>query len=352
MPDLSGVMTLAAAHRVLLRDEGYAPGCLQPDCRIVGCWRRDGYDANGYDAEGYDRNGFDSEGYNRNGYDRGGDSRYDDDNDYDSSEDSRDDGYGTLLNYSYTPYFKFHGDKPPYYGMEIEVTTDHTRRLVDTVRDYAGDLIYCKEDGSVDGAELVTHPMSYEWAMGNFPWELLPALKDTCDATIIPSDNGIHIHVGRNGFTDPAHMFRWMKLWYRNPQDMQRIGRRISSHWGAFRIDERTGQAMHVKRDKPSYNRDEDTTRNARYAAINTVNRDTLEVRIFASTLRPRRAQAALQLVAGSVEYTRQLTAADVTQRRGWDWSAFIAWAGKTEQYPALIAENRVRKYRESAYED
>jgi hypothetical protein len=61
--------------------------------------------------------------------------------------------------------------------------------------------------------------------------------------------------------------------------------------------------------------------------------------------LRPQRAKAALQLVAGSVEYARQLDAEAITQRHGWEWRAFIAWAGKDGSYPDLIAENRIRRY-------
>ena len=191
---------------------------------------------------------------------------------------------------------------------------------------------------------MVTHPMSYEWAMAKFPWDLLPALRQRADATTVPQENGIHIHVGRDGFDGPEHLYRWMKLWYRNPNDVQRLARRQSGEWSSFNPTQREGQLRHVKSfGKPGYDRYEDPTAMNRYAAINTTNKDTLEVRVFASTLRPRRAQAALQLVAGTVEYARELTAEQVCHRHGWEWAAFMSYA-KDHGYDALVAEDRVRR--------
>lgn len=312
-------------------------------------FNRDGYNNDGYDREGYDSRGYSSLGYDREGYDRNGCDRngYDRNGEYRPHEDDEDDERGdtsSLYNYSYTPNLQFRGEKPPFYGMEIEVTSDYPNRVVRACDQYAGRLIYCKEDGSVDGAEMVTHPMTYDWAMENFPWDLLPALREEADATTIADENGIHIHVGRDGFDGSAHMYRWMKLWYRNPSDIRRIARRSSGQWAGFRPDHRRGHAMAVKRGKLGYDYYRDTTASERYSAINTTNDATLEVRVFASSLRPQRVQAALGLVAGSVEYTRQLTAADVAQRKGWTWESFITWAEESGKYPALIEENKTRR--------
>jgi hypothetical protein len=338
-----------------------------PDGRDVLGYNIEGFNSAGYNRAGFDVDGFDANGYDENGQHANGRYRYPCSNcsdrycggcepDYDS--DSYDGDSDGLESYSYSPTLVFNGDRAPYYGLEIELTSDKVRRLVETVNRHAGSLVYCKSDSSVEGAELVTHPMSYQWAMEHFPWQMLPALRDEADATVIAQENGIHIHVGRDGFDSPAHLYRWMKLWYRNPADIQRIARRRENHWSSFNPDQRAAQKEHCKYGKPGYkpydteyNRTTreyvpvgDATRTTRYAAINTTNDATLEVRVFASTLRPQRAKAALQLVAGSVEYTRQLTAEAITHRRGWDWPAFMAWAGKSGLYPDLLAENRLRR--------
>jgi hypothetical protein len=328
--------------------DGYNADGVDDEGYDRGGYNEDGIDRDGYDSDGYNADGYNRDGYNEDGYDRWGNAEYSDDDEprgcgCSSCERSygRDSG---LLSYRYTPELKFNGESGPYYGMEIEVTTDHTRALVDIVRSSAGDLVYCKSDSSVQGAEMVTHPMSYEWAMAHFPWDMLGTIRTECDGTVVPQENGIHVHVGRDGFTDSAHMYRWMKLWYRNPSDVQRIARRRAGNWSAFNPEHRKGQKEHVKRGKPTYVRRNDGTIIDRYSAINTTNTDTLEVRVFASTLRPQRAKAALQLVAASVEYTRNLTTDVITHRHGWDWPAFMAWAAKSGQYPDLVAENRIRR--------
>lgn len=300
---------------------------------------RDGYDEDGFNVYGYNSNGYDADGYDADGYDEDGYNR-----EMESREDYSRDG---LMSWDYRPNLIFRGDKTtdhtPFYGMEIEITTDRVGTLVNTADEFASDLVYCKSDSSVDGAEMVTHPMTYDWAMANFPWRMLTEIRDRAEATVVTSENGIHIHVSRDGFSDSAHLYRWMKLWYRNERDIQRIARRRAHHWGSFSSEHRAAQAEHVKRGKPSYRASRDNTLD-RYSAINTTNDDTLEVRVFASTLRPQRARAALQLVAGSVEYTRTLDAQKVIQRRAWDWQAFMAWAGKSGRYPDLVAENRIRR--------
>lgn len=331
-------------HDILL-SRGYSIECGEEDElheHSIECY----YGASGYNYYGYDHDGYDRSGYDVNGEDRYGETRCSngDCSCWEHSDDYQDNSDERLMNYSYRPTLKFRG-KAPYYGMELEVTTDSVRDVIDAIENSApGNLIYCKEDSSVQGLEMVTHPMSFDWAMENFPWQ---ALRDVRQAggSVIGEDNGIHIHVGRDGFDNPAHLYRWMKFWYRNPRDIQRIARRRASHWGSFNPDHRKAQKEHVKKGKPGYSYQADRTTRDRYAAINTCNDETLEVRVFASTLRPQRARAALQLVAGTVEYTRQLTAQDITKRHGWDWAAFMAWAAKQNKYGDLVVEHRLRRY-------
>lgn len=245
-----------------------------------------------------------------------------------------------LLPWDYSPPdgYTFHGTGPAYYGMELEVSSRNdydtlamARRYLDTEH---GTLGYLKSDSSVAGFELATEPMAYAWAMAHFPWDLLPALAaEDCYADT--ESNGLHVHVSRNAFSSPAHMFRWMKLFYRNRRHITRVARRSSGEWAAFRDEQRTGQFTHAKQRGRHY----DETKSSRYAAINTTNAHTLEVRVSASSLDIAEAQSALQLVAATVEYTRTLTAHQVTAGDGWNWDAFREWLQLNETtYPALAA--------------
>lgn len=272
----------------------------------------------------------------------------DDYDDYSGSHSGR----NGLMPYSYSPELVFHGaDTEPnktFYGMEFEVSASYgsvLRDSIETANNALGPLGYLKEDGSVDGFEMCLQPMSYDWAMANMPWSMLPALdRDGCE--IDPSTNGIHVHVSRDGFSSPAHLYRWMKFWYRNERDISRIARRRGTSWARYEPSHRKAHLTHCKKlgknydpyDRRSrYDDNYDATLDSRYSAINTTNAATLEVRVFASTLDATEAQACLALVAASVEYTRQLRSHDVVKNDGWSWNAFRQYFTSAGKYAALV---------------
>ncbi|WP_327139066.1 hypothetical protein [Nocardia sp. NBC_01327] len=120
-----------------------------------------------------------------------------------------------IYDYTYKPDPVFHGDGPVYLGLELEVKTP-SRALedcVDIATGHLGRIGYLKEDGSIgygNGFELVTHPMSYTWAIEEFPWKVLRELR--VRGAYIDNEVGIHVHVSRDGFDSPAHVYRWMKF--------------------------------------------------------------------------------------------------------------------------------------------
>jgi hypothetical protein len=60
-----------------------------------------------------------------------------------------------------------------------------------------------------------------------------------------------------------------------------------------------------------------------RYSAVNTQNRDTLELRFFRGTMNPSGVLSALDLTQAIVEYTRELRLDDVKLGAlTWDWFA------------------------------
>ncbi|ALG14555.1 hypothetical protein AOZ06_04885 [Kibdelosporangium phytohabitans] len=230
--------------------------------------------------------------------------------------------------YDYKPTPLFHGDGPLFVGVELEVSVPSQSfgEATETALRHLGRLGYLKEDSSIvdDGFEIVTHPMSYEWAMQRFPWNLLDALEKLgSDA----DGNGLHVHVSREAFDGPCHLYRWMKFFYRNQPQVVALARRMSSH-AAFRADGRARIKHYAKGGK-----------GIRYHAINTQNDTTVEVRVFAGTLNRQRAQAAIGLTVATVEYTRTLTTQDITQRDGWQWPAFADWVSQRPHYAPLVAE-------------
>ncbi|WP_433622094.1 hypothetical protein [Nocardia sp. CA-120079] len=239
-------------------------------------------------------------------------------------------GHPAIHGYDYKPPPHFHGTGPLFLGLELEIKTptDHFNDAVDTALAHIGDLAYLKEDSSISpcGFELVTHPMSYEYAQTQFPWGLLARLRLLGCYT--DSDVGIHVHVSREGFDSSAHVYRWLKFVYRNQTPVTILARRSSS-WAEFSPHARSNVLAFAKGERSA----------ARYHAINVRPEHTFELRIFASSLQPRQVQAAVAFAAASVEYTRSLTAADIARRRGWEWNAFTTWLRGRPQYSPLLAE-------------
>ncbi|WIV60655.1 hypothetical protein [Amycolatopsis nalaikhensis] len=239
-----------------------------------------------------------------------------------------DDDLDGLHDYSYKPKPVFHGIGPRYLGFELEINVPQgylSDRIDDTV-DTLNGLGYLKEDSSIDyGFELVTHPMAYHWALDSFPWHLLKTLEG---AGCSGDGNGLHVHISRAAFAGPCHVFRWMKFVYRNASDVQTLARRSSSY-AAFRDSERN----HIK------DACKGTYYGQRSSAINAQPQNTLELRVFASSLDIQHVQAALAFADASVAYTRDLTIPDITQAGGWTWDAFTQWLRTRPQYAPLTAE-------------
>jgi hypothetical protein len=240
---------------------------------------------------------------------------------------------GLVHDYSYKPRPVFHGQGPLFLGPEIEIETPYYRDLecAEIAHSHLGALGYLKVDSSINnGFEIVTHPMSYEWAIANFPWQMLTDLNQTgCHAS--PS-TGMHVHVSRDGFSSTCHTYRWMKFIYRNEQQVTTLARRSSDHWAAFTDHDRQAVKDYAKGARGHH----------RYRAINTTNPATFELRVFASSLNPREVQAALGFAAASVQYTRDLTIDKIAKGGGWAWPAFVDWLTSRPAYAPLTEQLEV----------
>jgi hypothetical protein len=232
-----------------------------------------------------------------------------------------------IHDYSYTPDLKFHTAKENptipadmlYLGMEIEIeaprgeyqTRANAAEYASNLEDYG--LAYLKSDGSLDcGFEIVTHPMTHEYFKNHAPkfWEVIGGLRDEFRMRAwSASTAGLHIHLSRAGFNNGAHIHRFLQLVYANQPFYSRMAGRSSDRWAKFDDNLRydNAQDKYVKTYKHKLARYGDN-HSDRYSAVNTLNRNTLEIRIFRSTLNPDTIKSALDLAHASVEYTRTLT--------------------------------------------
>ena len=271
--------------------------------------------------------------------------------DYEHGVDE-DEGYGEvdgLLSYGHKPQPIFHGEGPLYLGVEQEMefhTGAGARAVMEWLRDHDPDrdLFYPKHDGSLsmNGIEIVSHPMSPEWALNDYPWELQDLIRDNGG---VPDRNaGLHIHVSRDAFTD-YHLWKFTYFHYANPIFVEKIAGRDPSQWGSLAskptrkrmtkpgaVDIMVGdKALHTSiRTKRGDH--------IRYTAVNLTNRTTAELRYFAST----HDSAVLK---GYFDYVKALYAftniAKIRNRkdpsRDLSGLAFRQWAEASGEYPHFM---------------
>lgn len=242
---------------------------------------------------------------------------------------------------------QFHGRARVYLGWELELefpynSSSYTRERLNGLdpREAAtrvasnlapAGLMYLKYDGSLgNGIEFVTHPMSYEWALKNYPWNMIDTLRDLCGA-YSTRGAGLHVHVNRSAFTDTTHAYRWLRIMWRMQRQIDAIARRRSNEWAAWNVHMR-GQIKRIAK--------ENERNMERYVAVNVQNQHTFEVRVFRSSCDPQQIKAALGLVNGTVEYTRSLTSKQANEQ-GWQWEGFYRWVvAQGGLYQPLINES------------
>ena len=255
----------------------------------------------------------------------------------DSCSDNTDD-YGNRIihDYSYRPDAIFHStDKNErlYFGIEVEV--EDSRDLSES-SSYAHrlegmELAYLKHDGSLScGYEIVTHPMSHDYYKNQASdlWDTLEHLRTYYKVKSWDTSTcGLHIHISRTGFNGGGHMHRFLNLIYSNADFYSILAGREQSRWASFddivsnqiMYDENGNYALNehgdykyiTKRDIASKLQGYNTER---YSAVNTRNRETLEIRIFKGTVNTNTIKSHIDLAHASVEYTRNLTVRDVRE--------------------------------------
>lgn len=218
-----------------------------------------------------------------------------------------------------------YGKRHAFLGCEIEVEVSHDRINRDTAyndlyRAFTSypdiaDRIYCKSDGSLeDGVELVSHPMTLgAWSELHQEGEL-NFYRDLYRAGMGSMQScGMHIHLNKSAFRSPSHLARFAHLILGNPIPMQALAGRVENCYASFQ----KFQVCQTIKSGTYGNR----------GAVNLGNDQTVEVRMFASTLRPRRIMANLELCHSMMEYTRHRIMDQKTGKPIHDHLAFASFA-------------------------
>ena len=243
---------------------------------------------------------------------------------------------GFIHNYSCKPNLEFKGTsrKGVYMGFELEMeirgSSDDLQEAARFASNALLPIAILKSDASIgrdgySGFELVTQPHSHTEYRDNSAllWNTIETLRTSHKARSWDTNTcGLHIHVSRAGFSSGAHMHRFIAFIYHNSEMMMKFAGRktdFARFNDVYKFDEYDKPVMSFKH-KVGNPRNNSTER---YSAVNTQNRDTLELRFFRGTMNPSGVLSALDLTQAVVEYTRELRLDDVKLGAlTWDWFA------------------------------
>ena len=214
--------------------------------------------------------------------------------------------------------------------MEIRGDSDELQEAARFASNALLPIAILKSDASIGrggygGFELVTQPHTHTEYRDNSAllWNTIDTLRTSHKARSWDTDTcGLHIHVSRAGFSSGAHMHRFIAFIYHNSEMMMKFAGRKTDYArfnDVYKFDEYDKPVMSFKHKvgNPQRNSTE------RYSAVNTQNRDTLELRFFRGTMNPSGVLSALDLTQAVVEYTRELRLDDVKLGAlTWDWFA------------------------------
>lgn len=232
-----------------------------------------------------------------------------------------------IHDYSCKPTLTFYGsDKPNalYMGFELEtqIHGDYRNAGLYASGALAGHAIL-KSDSSIgrDGFEIVTQPTTHAYYRENSDtlWSVIDKLRTDYEARSWDTDTcGLHIHVSRAGFSSGAHTHRFLAFIYKNAEMMMKFAGRKTQYArfnDVWRFDEYDRPYLSLKHKLDPHAPTE------RYSAVNTQNRDTLELRFFRGTMNPKGVLSALDLTQAIFDYTKNLRISDVNMGAlSWEW--------------------------------
>jgi hypothetical protein len=194
-----------------------------------------------------------------------------------------------------------------YYGMELEMEMMNANQnsVAEKIEDFEEDDYYLESDGSLhNGIEVVFHARTREsW---NGFWDALykrvlqPAINSGCRAHN-PGTCGIHIHTSLDAW-DGKQLFRLFQLLYNTSayQELLVISQRKQEEldqWASLRVEDlgKIRKKDITEKKNPFHQR---------YAALNITN-NTLEFRLFNSSLRLDRVRKNMEFVQALYSYTK-----------------------------------------------
>lgn len=287
--------------------------------------------------------------------------------------------YNAIYNYGFKPRPTWFGgqDAPFHVGFELEITADMrdpgaVYRWTDSNPDTQS-LLYVKEDSSVRGFEIVSHPMTPDY-FHSVDWdsffaainEAYPTGRDESERHSENRGHGLHVHISKRPFTARRSLLaRWSYLVNRNSEHVARVARRHNSNWALFTqypvsalLPGNMWQVSPALRDRyfqitdnEGYEAAEAYTRmverrvqwnrRGEYLghghAFNAFPPQTVEIRAGRSTRVPGEFIATVDFAIASAEYVLSVQPCHATVAAT-KWEAFLEWVAQHEWHRRHLA--------------
>lgn len=214
-----------------------------------------------------------------------------------------------ILNYTYkpTPLFKRTdrdlGDRSLHFGTEVEVDVAEGSHRDEALRLLCeGDkerLFYCKHDVSCGaGFEIVSHPFTCDWMQNNdSAFRPMFGLASTMRG-YESVRCGMHIHMSKDAFSE-MQMFKFMRFFHLNKHFIRALARRPTGRfdrWARMNVPERSSLMRFVlNKERIDFGR----------GALNMEPENTMECRIFRSSLSPTAYYGSVEFLQGLFDYTK-----------------------------------------------
>ena len=217
-------------------------------------------------------------------------------------------------------------------GLEIEVAgyTDFAEGFMEQVDN---DLIYLERDGSVDGFEIITQPMTRKYATGLFEDKIVKGFEFLKEHNFKGHNaGGIHIHV-RLPYDNPNFMscvLKLKKLLYNLSPCMQDL---------LLLITQRKSDNLKRWSNNMYYRKltlQNCTLQDCRYELLNMDSRtQTLEFRMFNSNLRTERIMKNIEVVLSLLDYVETYYTVNMYDKSLFTWLDYVK--RNEEKYPNLV---------------
>jgi len=209
-------------------------------------------------------------------------------------------------------------------------------------------IFYIKHDCSVFnksdsyGVEFNTQPFNWNWFLKNKMYfytlgKLLEEYNCICNRTC-----GFHVHINKTFFKDKAHLYRFLYMFYREPNRIRKISKResrkILSSYATPWINSRTEvKKIDIKSIENLFGEGGGLGR-IKDIAVNTFHKKTIEVRIFQSTINPL-------LFTSYLEYCMALAIYTENKKHKLTINSYIRYIAKNKnKYPSLFKTKLLNK--------